>query len=354
MTIRYFTFSDAMGGSSRQRAFRVVEEMRTRGIDAIIMQPPVLSISRTRWPKKFGLIVQVVRSLLTIQKGDVVYLQRTIANKYFFLLIVVYLTFFRRKMIFDFDDPVYLHSYFKTKTLTRMADAVIVCSHAQLEWAKQFNPDVTVVHIALNFAAYSAFTRSNSENSKLCRIGWVGTGPEHLANLEGLARVLERLVKESPTPFVFELVGAVGDRRVYALFENIPGLRVEFVDHLDWKNPEAAPRKIQTFDIGVVPHQSEGAWNKAKTSFKVLEYMACGVATIVSRFGEMPYIITDGINGYIAASEDEWVHKLRDLLADNSKRAALGRAGQLRVAEEYTFDVIVPRILDIAKRLIKR
>jgi len=181
----------------------------------------------------------------------------------------------------------------------------------------------------------------------------VGTGPEHLANLAVLARVFTRLIQETKVPFRFELVGAVGNAQVYNLFNNIPGLSAEFIDHLDWKNPKAVPRKIQTFDIGVVPHQSEGEWNKAKTSFKVLEYMACGVATIVSRFGEMPYIIEDGKNGYIAATEDEWVEKLVHLLEDKELCAAMGHAGQVRIREEYTFDAIVPRLMEIFDQLIK-
>jgi len=134
MTIHYYTFSDAVGGSSRQRAFRVVDELRARGVDAVIAQPPVLIVSRTPWPKKFFLIVQLLRSLQLIKKGDVVYIQRTIANKYFFAIIVTYLFVFRRKMVFDFDDPVYVHSYFKTKLLSKMADVVILCSHSQKEW----------------------------------------------------------------------------------------------------------------------------------------------------------------------------------------------------------------------------
>jgi glycosyltransferase involved in cell wall biosynthesis len=351
MTIHFFTFSDVQGGSSRQRVFRVVDELVVRGVHAVIHEPPVLMISRTRWPKKGLLILQVLRALATIKKGDIVYLQRTISNKYFFVLVVVYLALFRRKMIFDFDDPVYLHSYLKTKTFCRMADAVITCTHTQAKWAQQFNKNVHIIHIALTMPAYEKFTKQYAATAELPVIGWVGNGPEHLRNLEVLSSVFKKLLGNTGNPFSFTLIGALGNKEVYALFKDIPGLRTRFVDALDWNNPESVPCEIQQLDIGVVPHQSEGEWNKAKTSFKILEYMACGVATVVSDFGEMPYIITDGTNGFIAESEEAWVEKLKTLLIDKALRARIGQAGQERVREAYCFDATVPRLMEIVTSL---
>ena len=351
MTIHYFTFSNVQGGSSRQRAFRVVDELRARGLSVVIHTPPVLDISRTRWPKKFLLILQVVRSLFSIKKGDIIYLQRTISNKYFFVIMVAYIWFFRRKMIFDLDDPVWLHSFFKTKMFTKMADVVVTCSHAQAEWARQFNKNVHIIHIALDLAAYKKFTKDYSTPVNPVVIGWVGTGPEHLYNLQDLAAVFEQLLKKSPIPFKFVLIGALKNKKVYEVFQTIPGLNVEFIDALDWNNPESVPREIQKFDIGVLPHKAEGEWNKAKTSFKILEYMACGVASVVSDFGEMPYIVTDGTNGFLSSSQEEWAEKLEQLIADKDLRARLGKAGQERVREEYSFDAIIPRLIEIFKTL---
>lgn len=354
MTIHFFTFGDEQAGSSRQRAFRVADELSVRGFRTVIHKPPVVLISRTRWPKKFFLIIQTLRSLFSIRKGDIVFLQRAISNKYFSAIMVAYLFLFRRKMIFDFDDPVYTHSFLKTKVFTQMADVVIVCTHGQAEWARQYNKNVHIIHIALNLAVYEKSTKDYSVNSGQCVIGWVGTGPEHVHNLKILASVFRKLIPNTTTPFKFVFIGALHDKRVREVFSNIPGLDIEFVDVLDWTDPKVMPREIQKFDIGVVPHQSEGEWNRSKSSFKVLEYMACGVATICSAFGEMPFIIKDGINGYIAGPEDEWVEKLQRLLADRDLRARLGKAGQERVREEYCFDAIIPRIATILTELERK
>lgn len=347
MTIHFFTFSDEKGGSSRQRAFRVVEELRARGVDAQIRRPHVLPMSNVPWPGKWSLILELFRSLALIKRGDIVYLQRAIANKYFFVIMVAYLWLFRPKMIFDFDDPVYVHTPFKTKVFAKMADAVIVCTHGQRDWALRYNPNVHIFHISVDFPAYERFTKDYAKENNPLRIGWVGTGPEHIANLQILAAAFRKLLSIEHPPFVFVLIGALKSEKVYGLFRDIPGLQTEFIDELDWKNPESVPREIQEFDIGVLPHRSEGVWNENKTSLKILEYMACAVPVVVSAFGEMSHIITDGTNGYLVATDEEWAEKLIKLLTDKGLRERLGRAGQKTVEEGYSYGVMIPRLVDL-------
>lgn len=257
----------------------------------------------------------------------------------------------RRRMIFDFDDPVYLHSFLKTKIFSQLADAVIVCTHGQKEWALRYNKNVYRVHIALEHTVYEKYTNQYASVPATPVIGWVGSGPEHVRNLAILAGVFRRLLEEHLS-FQFVLIGSVGSQKVYDVFA-IPGLNVQFIDALDWTDTDAVPREIQKFDIGVIPHQHEGAWNESKSSFKVLEYMACGVATVCSRFGEMPYIIDDGVSGLLPRTEDEWVAALKKVLADPTLRRRLGQDGQTKVRTMYSFEAILPQlekiILEVGK-----
>lgn len=351
MTIHFFTFSDFISPSSRQRGFYIAEELRKRGFSTVIHTPTVLSMSSTPWPRKALLIMQTIHSLFSIKKRDIVFLQRTVYNKYFFVIMVVYLFFSRRKMIFDFDDPIYTHNFLKTKVFSQMADAIIVCTHGQAQWARQFNNNVHIVHIAIDPSPYEKFTKDYSSPIKKPVIGWLGTGPEHFHNFPILVSALRRLSARKDTPFRFVLIGAFENKKIYDLFQQIPDLDVRFIDKLVYTDSESAPKEIRKFDIGVVPHQIEGVWNKGKTSMKILEYMACAVPAVVSSFGEMPYIIQDGVNGFVAASEDEWVEKLTLLLNDRALRKRLGRAGQQTVKERYSFDAIVPQIVRVIRTL---
>lgn len=349
MTVHFFTFSDRAQPSSRQRTFLTAEELERRGFSISIHLPTVLSIARTPWPRKSILILETIRSLFYIKKDDIIYLQRAVYSKYFFVIMVVYLKLFRRKMIFDFDDPVYVHTPFKTKVFSKMADAVIVSTHGQLAWAKQFNYNVHYIHFAIDPTLYIAYEKDYVVAPKIPVIGWLGTGPEHLHNLVLLVPVLKRLVGK--IPFTFMLIGSFNDPRVLRLFDTIPGLDVRFIDRLAYTDAEAAPREVQKFDIGVLPHQSEGEWNKGKTSMKILEYMAAAVPVVVSTFGEMPHIVRDGENGFLASSEDEWVEKLTTLIGDPSLRKRLGKAGQKTVVENFSLAGAVTAVEDIIRTL---
>jgi glycosyltransferase involved in cell wall biosynthesis len=254
-------------------------------------------------------------------------------------------------MIFDFDDAIYTHDFYKTKTLTRMADAVIVCSRTLATWARQFNKNVHIIHTSLTFSAYERFTKNYSLSREPVVIGWVGTAKDHYKNLQFLVAVLEKLVKTTRIPFKFVLVGAEQNKKVHDLFKSLDDLEVEIVDSLDWSNAESVPRTIQKFDIGVMPLVGTGEWNLARSSFKPLEYMACGVATVSSAIGEITHVIQDGVNGYLAEDEDDWVSKLGRLLADRELCATIGKAGQAYMRANDSYEVIIPDMIKLINSL---
>ncbi len=348
MKIHFYTKGDERIGDSRQRAFRIAEELRERGIDTVVHYPPVVNISTTRWPKKFLLIADTVRSLFSIKKGDIVFLQRTIGNKYFFVIMVTYLTLFRRKMIFDFDDAIYMHDFYKTKKLVQMADAVFVCSRALQTWVRQYNQNVHIFHTTVKLADYEKYTKDYSLPQTPLVIGWVGTAKDHYKNLSLLAEVFKKLLEKTSAPFKFMLIGVWGFPKIKDLFEPIEGLNVEFVEYLP---PGKMAQTIQSFDIGVNPLVEKGEWNLSRSSFKPYEYMACGLAQITSAVGEITYVVHDGVNGFLADSVEEWVEKLACLIESPQLCAELGRAGQKTIREEESYEAVLSRMLDIIKKL---
>ncbi len=352
MTIHFYTFSDRSQPSSRQRTFYTAEALKKRGYSVVIHEPTVLSMTKTRWPGKARFIWQFLRTLPTIKKGDVIYLQRATYNKYFVGIMALYLLVTRRKAIFDYDDPIYVHSAAKVRLLCRLSSAVIVSTYPQLEWAKRYNKNSHYVHFAIDPAPYEEMSKDYATRSEKPVVGWLGTGPEHLKNLPLLVEPFIALAARG-VPFKFVLIGSFNDPRVHGLFENIPGLDAEFIDRIPYTDPYSAPKEVRKFDIGVLPHQMEGEWNRGKTSMKVFEYMATGVPTVASAFGDMSHIITDGIDGFLAATDEEWVEKLGALLADPSLRERVGRAGQHRVREGgFDLDTAVSKVAAVIDSLV--
>src|SRR3989338_289490 len=117
MKIHFYTKGDERIGDSRQRAMYVADELRGRGIDAVVHWPPVVQISTTRWPKKFFLIVATIRSLFSVKKGDIVFLQRTIGKKFFFVFGGGSPQFFPQKYFFDLGGRFFKAFFLKKKNL---------------------------------------------------------------------------------------------------------------------------------------------------------------------------------------------------------------------------------------------
>jgi glycosyltransferase involved in cell wall biosynthesis len=76
-----------------------------------------------------------------------------------------------------------------------------------------------------------------------------------------------------------------------------------------------------------------------------LEAMACGVPVLGSAVGGLLDSVVDGVTGILipARSPDVAAERLRDLLADETGRRAMGEAGVRRVDERFRWDRVAAR-----------
>ena len=77
--------------------------------------------------------------------------------------------------------------------------------------------------------------------------------------------------------------------------------------------------------------------------------MALGIPTVCSPVGVNSEIIEDGRNGFLAASPDEWMGKLRLLLRSAELGKELGAAGRETVERRYSAAAQTGRVLDILR-----
>ena len=109
---------------------------------------------------------------------------------------------------------------------------------------------------------------------------------------------------------------------------------------------------LKRFDIGVMPLPDD-EWSRGKCGLKGLQYMALAIPTVMSPVGVNSKIITDGKNGLLASSEDEWVDKLAQLVDSEDLRRRLGQAGRETVEEGYSVESQKQRYLQYLQELAK-
>ncbi len=87
------------------------------------------------------------------------------------------------------------------------------------------------------------------------------------------------------------------------------------------------------------------------TRLKILQAMAAGRAVVSTTLGAQGLDAQDGVALRLADSATEFARQVVALLGAPDQRQSLGRAGAALVAQQYDWSVIVPRLLDVYRRL---
>lgn len=315
MKIHFFCKSDANASSTRYRVYFTAQALNRLGVETAIYEPPFSSygsaailgrmISRTRY----------ALTLLQIPRTDIIYLQRTVYNSYFAFFIVVAKVIFRKKIVLDFCDPLFLIQELRPRIelMMRYVDAVIVADKFAQDYSASHVGKVFLMPMALPFWISDQKRRVNFIKKEVPVIGWIGGGKYHIDNLRLLAPAFRILLKKG-IRFKFLLVGSDKEGVLQNLF-TIPGLSVECVGDVDWSDPSASYSFIAKFDVGVVP-STDSEWHRVKTFLKPIEMMGLGVITVMSKVGVSANLIQDGVNGFLTGNKpEEWASVLEHVLA---------------------------------------
>jgi glycosyltransferase involved in cell wall biosynthesis len=73
--------------------------------------------------------------------------------------------------------------------------------------------------------------------------------------------------------------------------------------------------------------------------------MAVGAVAVASPTGVNSEIITDGKDGFLATSEDEWVEKIGTLITQAQLRQQIAQAGLSRIETHYSETAVLPQLV---------
>jgi len=98
----------------------------------------------------------------------------------------------------------------------------------------------------------------------------------------------------------------------------------------------------------------DNEWTKGKCGLKGLTYMACEIPSVFSPVGVNNEIIENGINGFLAGSNDEWVEVLSKLIESPELRERAGKAGRKTVVEKYSVEANKSKYLECFEAVINK
>ena len=216
----------------------------------------------------------------------------------------------------------------------KKADHVITCTPFLDDFVRKYNSNTTDISSTINTDTYLPVNRYANDHRIV--LGWSGSHST-ARYLFLLKNVLQKTHRLHP----FKLL-VMGDSSF-----NIEGLDIEAIS---WSEEKEIPT-LQRIDIGLYPLPLE-EWVWGKSGLKALQYMALGIPTIATNYGTNPRIIEDGVSGFLAGTDDEWIEKIVRLIEDPSLRQQLGMQGRKRVEELYSVKANYSKYLGVFKNVI--
>ncbi|MDO8676906.1 MAG: glycosyltransferase family 4 protein [Candidatus Azambacteria bacterium] len=85
----------------------------------------------------------------------------------------------------------------------------------------------------------------------------------------------------------------------------------------------------------------------------VMEAMACGLPVVTNQVGAVSEIIESNKDGFIAVNHQNYQNILLKLMGDFNLRKEIGRAARNKIENKFSWEVILPKWIDLYNKLIK-
>ncbi|MFH1070817.1 MAG: glycosyltransferase family 4 protein [Candidatus Glassbacteria bacterium] len=330
--IRVYEYLDRYGNESglTYAAASFTSDTYTRAIVAGRISGSIWKIA-----EKIYQFAAILRLTLGAATADVLFIQRVLLPVWLQKITGV----LNRKIVYDFDDAVYLgpEREKRFREMCRSAVLVLAVSRAAAVEALARGASPEKVAVLPTPVDVSAFAGRNSRRQEIFTVGWIGS-PATTKFLAGLLPQLTRFAGSCPEArYLF-----IGSSRFDT--GELAG-RVEF---LDW-SPENQAAGLARLDVGVMPLPDD-PWCRGKGGYKLIQYMAAGAACLAGPVGANLEIVVEGETGFFAREDSEWAVHLSRLAADRELCRRLGEAGRERAQRLYDYRALGPEFFRLLER----
>lgn len=282
------------------------------------------------WGVFIGFAKRLV-DLFTLHQYDFIYIHREAAPVGPPVFEWLYAKVWRKKIIYDFDDAIWINlasnanpfarkvkCVWKVKYICKWSKNVTVGNDFLAKYAKEHSKNVLLIPSVVD--TDKKHNRIKVHTEKILTIGWTGTFTNFI-HLPLVTEAIQRLKQKYN--FVFLIIA-----------DKNPALNNVEYEFLKW-NLETEIDDLFRVDIGIMPLIKTDV-QLGKCSFKAIQYMSLGMPPVVSPVGFNKTVVEDGVDGFWADSASEWYDKLERLLTDKDLRVKMSIKARDKVINKYS------------------
>ncbi len=253
-----------------------------------------------------------------------------------------------RRLIFDFDDAVFLRDSYARKGLhdprrlrrfaatVRACDAIVAGNRFLADQAARWAGAgrIALVPTCVDPCLYQPRRPDVPGDGRT--LVWIGSSST-LQGLEAIAPLLEGLGR------------AIAGLRLAVICDRFPKLGCLEVVRCPWSAATEA-RDLAAGDVGIawIP---DDPWSRGKCGLKVLQYMAAGLPVLANPVGVHAEMVRHGETGFLASSAEQWRDSVARLVNDAALRQRMGQAGRWRLEACYSVSSGARAWLELLQRL---
>lgn len=353
MRVAFLTRYDVLGASSRVRATQYLPALAAAGIEAtqlpLLTDAYLTSVYKGRRPiiETFRCYARRLTDLKRFRRHDLWWIEKELLPYMPTWFEVLLLS--GKPYVLDLDDAIF-HNYDlsesalvrrilgrKVDRLMAGAKLVTVGNGYLRDRALQAGASrVEVLPSVIDLARYQQPSWPNLPTrlpttdapQRPLRIVWIGS-PATVHYLERVREPLRAVARQ----FRLEL------RVIGARAPSWPGVETRAIA---WSAlTEVA--EIAACDVGIMP-LDDTLWEQGKCSFKLVQFMACGLPVVASPVGMNNDVVEPGIDGFLADSTAQWQAALVQLALNPVQRHAMGRNGRRKVEQHYCLQITGPKL----------
>jgi O-antigen biosynthesis protein len=177
------------------------------------------------------------------------------------------------------------------------------------------------------------------------KIGYFSGSMTHNRDFMEASGALLKVLKTYPNT----LLHIVGDLELPGEFAGFKNriIRKSFVLYLDML------KYMSGLDINIAPLEQNNPYNEGKSELKIFEAGLVGVPTIASRVDSYSKCISDGKNGLLAGSNEEWLDKLSLLVLNSNMRSSIGMKARNDFTKAFYIENAIENIVGTYENILQ-